>query len=170
MLFTKAARCRAEAALTNPASLPAPPSIRIAWTFADSTKDLRPLSDHNVVYSFQCLAPLNFTQQGNPDNDDWKNLRGVPYSAKDAAAMRKAFVGAGSWARQYGLPVLVTAFAVHDTAPKADRLRRLRDVRVLVEEQQFAWTVWSWQGNAGFGLSGGGLLPSELKRTLGLPK
>ena len=142
----------------------------VCYADVDSMKDLRPLSDHNVVYGFQYLDPLNFTQQGNQNNDDWKKLRGVRYTARDAATMRKAFVGAGGWARQYGLPVLVTAFAVHDTAPKSDRLRWLRDVRVLAEEQQFAWTVWSWQGSAGFGLSGNGQLPGEVKRVLGLSR
>ena len=137
---------------------------------ADSMQSLRPLSDRNVVYSFQYLDPLNFTQQGNRNNEDWKKLRGVPYTAGDAAAMRRAFVRAGGWARQYGLPVLVTAFAVHDTAPPPDRLRWLHDVRVLAEQQQFAWTVWSWQDDSGFGLSEGGQLPGELKQALGLPR
>jgi len=108
--------------------------------------------------------------QGNLNNDGWKNLRGVPYTARDASAMRRAFAGAGGWARQYNLPVLVTAFAVHDTAPTADRLRWLRDLRVLAEEQQFAWTVWSWQDSAGFGVSRGGTLSGELNRALGLSR
>jgi len=142
----------------------------ICYADADSMQDLRPLSDHNVTYSFQYLDPLNFTQQGNLNNDGWKNLRGVPYTARDASAMRRAFAGAGGWARQYNLPVLVTAFAVHDTAPTADRLRWLRDLRVLAEEQQFAWTVWSWQDSAGFGVSRGGTLSGELNRALGLSR
>ena len=146
------------------------PALVSGLCYADSSSltDLRPLADKNVVYGFQYLDPLNFTQQGNPTDDDWKKLKNVPYGASDARMMQAAFSAVGSWARQYSLPVLLTSFTVHGSAPREGRLRWLRDVRVQAEGQHFAWAVWTWQSPYGFGLSDGGRLPDELKRALGL--
>ncbi|SMB79331.1 glycoside hydrolase family 5 protein [Deinococcus hopiensis] len=140
----------------------------ICYADADSILDLRPLADRNVVYGFQYLNPLDFTQQGNPSNDDWKRLKGVPYTVNDARAMRRSFEAVGHWSRRYGVPVLLTSFAVHTSAPSAERLRWLRDVRTLAEGQHFAWAAWSWQSPFGFGISGGGKVPARLKQVLGL--
>lgn len=140
----------------------------ICYADADSVIDLRPLADRHMVYGFQYLDPLNFTQQGNPSNDDWKLLKGVTYTDRDAQTMRRTFAAVGDWSRRNGVPVLLTAFAVHDSAPSADRLRWLRDVRIQAERQQFSWSVWSWQSPYGFAVSLGGRLPDQLRRALGL--
>ena len=140
----------------------------ICYADSDSVVDLRPLADRNVIYGFQYLNPLKFTQQGNPNNDDWKPLKGVRYTANDARQMRHSFETVGDWSRRYGVPVLITAFSVHVSAPGADRLRWLRDVRMLAEQQQFSWSVWSWQSPFGFAVSTGGQLPPDLRRALGM--
>lgn len=43
-----------------------------------------PLNDKNVIYTFQFLDPIPFTQQGNPTNDLWKWFKNVPYPSTNA--------------------------------------------------------------------------------------
>jgi endoglucanase len=140
----------------------------ICYADADSLTALRPLRDKNVVYGFQYLDPLNFTQQGNPTDDHWKTLRNVRYTPDNTVEMRAAFAAVGGWAKQHGVPVMLTSFAVHSSAPEADRLRWFKDVRQQAEGQRLAWAVWSWQSPYGFGLSRSGKLQDTLKRALGL--
>ncbi|MFB9990959.1 glycoside hydrolase family 5 protein [Deinococcus oregonensis] len=140
----------------------------ICYADAGSLTELRPLRDKNVVYGFQYLDPLKFTQQGNPTDDHWKTLKGVRYTPADTAAMQATFAALGGWARQHGVPVMLTSFAVHNSAPQPDRLRWFADVRQQAESQRLTWAVWSWQSPYGFGLSRSGKLQDGLKRVLGL--
>ena len=65
--------------------------------------------------------------------------------------------------------MLLSSFAVHVSAPHADRLRWLRDVRTAAGAQKMAWAAWSWESPYGFGLTEQGKLPAEMKKALGLP-
>ncbi len=149
---------------------PALPVLVSGLCYADATSlvDLRPLADRNVVYGFQYLDPLAFTQQGNPTDDSWKVLRNVHYAKADAQTMRRAFELVGGWARRYGAQVMLTSFTVHRSAPPADRLRWLQDARAQAERQKFAWAAWTWQSPYGFSLSDGRTLPADVRRALGL--
>lgn len=129
---------------------------------------LKPLADKNVVYGFQYLDPLDFTQQGNPTNDEWRSLKNVRYAAAAADTMRRAFDAVGDWSRRHGVPVLVTSFGVHRSAPPTERSRWLRDVRAGAERQNFAWSAWTWESPYGFGISAGGKLSAEVKKALGM--
>ncbi|WP_425145049.1 glycoside hydrolase family 5 protein [Deinococcus sp.] len=166
---------------------------------------LHPLSDPNLIYSFQYVEPLLFTQQGNPENADWQSFRNVPYpydKAKLQPVLKAILAGVsdagqrakskatfealskddftqttlrgqlalvGGWAKQNGVRVLLTSFAVRGSAPAPDRARWFFDVRQAAEAGGMAWAAWSWTSPYGFGLSRDGKLPPDLKRSLGLP-
>lgn len=50
------------------------------WGGIDGLRQLRPLADRNVVYSFHCYDPFPFTHQGTTwSSDAVKPLRAVPY-------------------------------------------------------------------------------------------
>ncbi|ULH17204.1 glycoside hydrolase family 5 protein (plasmid) [Deinococcus sp. KNUC1210] len=60
------------------------PNLTLVLTgacFSDSYSltQLVPPVDPNLIYEFQFLDPLTFTQQGNPANELWAHFRGVPY-------------------------------------------------------------------------------------------
>ncbi|AWN22519.1 hypothetical protein DKM44_04100 [Deinococcus irradiatisoli] len=170
-----------------------------------SLTTLKPLADANVMYSFQYLEPLMFTQQGNPVHSEWQHFKGVPYPLDKAqlpallasilkstppasrAAVKKEFgsLSIGSfdqaalkgqlalvsgWAQRNAVKVVLSAFAVHQSAPRASRLNWLRDVRAAAEAQGLAWAVWSWDSPYGFGLIEQGKLPAETRKALGLPQ
>ncbi|GAA4007173.1 cellulase family glycosylhydrolase [Deinococcus rubellus] len=165
---------------------------------------LRPLADANLIYSFQYVEPLMFTQQGNPTNSAWSYFAGVPYPldksrlpallstilkatpAASRALVKKEFeartVGSfdqaalagqinlvSGWAQRSGVKVLLSSFAVHRSAPPADRLRWLHDVRMAAEAQKMGWAVWSWESPYGYGVTEQGKLLPEMKKALGLP-
>lgn len=150
---------------------PTLPVLVTGSCYADATSlvDLRPLADRNVMYGFQYLDPLTFTQQGNPNDSQWAALRGVHYSAAAQAATQATFALVGHWAQRYGVPVTLTSFAVHRSAPPADRLNWLADARRQAEAWHLNWAVWSWQSPYGFGLSDGHALPDGVRRALNLP-
>jgi len=165
---------------------------------------LKALADPNLIYSFQYLEPLMFTQQGNPTHSEWKYFVGVPYPldksklpallssvlkgtpAASRAAVKKEFearnVGSfdqaaltgqinlvSGWAQRSGVKVLLSSFAVHQSAPRADRLRWLHDVRAAAGAQKMGWAVWSWDSPYGYGVTEQGKLLPEMKKALGLP-
>ncbi len=169
-----------------------------------SLTTLKPLADANLIYSFQYLEPLMFTQQGNPTHSEWQYFRGVPYPLSESklpallssilkttpaasrALVKKEFetreVGTfdqaaltaqinlvSGWAQKGGVKVLLSSFAVHVSAPHADRLRWLRDVRTAAQAQKMDWAAWSWESPYGYGLTERGKLPAEIKKALGLP-
>lgn len=176
----------------------------LCYSEGDALTQIRPLEDKNVLYSFQYLEPLIFTQQGNPGNLEWNVLKGIPYPANAAQlktsspgllakisdpklrqkvkAALEGYAGSGfaeadvrmalgrvsGWARQNNVSVLLKSFTVHSSAPRKDRLRWFRDVRLNAERQKLAWSVWTWQSPFGYGILEGGKLSAEVKAALGL--
>ncbi|WP_339097275.1 glycoside hydrolase family 5 protein [Deinococcus sp. VB343] len=53
-----------------------------------SLMQLTPLSDRNIIYTFQYVDPIPFTQQGNRTNEIWQWFKNVPYPATQAQADR----------------------------------------------------------------------------------
>jgi endoglucanase len=52
-----------------------------AWCYSDSynlTLSV-PANDKNIIYGFQYLKPLQFTQQGNKETPGWAYFKNVPY-------------------------------------------------------------------------------------------
>jgi len=44
---------------------------------------MKPLGDKNLIYTFQVVNPLVFTQQGNPINPYWVGLKNIPYPVNE---------------------------------------------------------------------------------------
>lgn len=176
----------------------------LCYSSAYSMIQMKPLEDKNLIYSFQFVDPLVFTQQGNPINAEWVGFKNIPYPVSEAklraqipamlkgvpdpklrkamaatledyaksaygeAQIRSELEGAQGWARQQNVSVMLKSFAVHSSAPRADRLRWFRDVRTLAENSKMPWAVWTWTSPYGFGLLEGGKLPLDMKKALGL--
>ena len=178
----------------------------LCYSSGYSLTQMKPLEDKNLIYTFQFVDPLVFTQQGNPINDEWIGFKNIPYpvagaklraqipgmlknisdakqrkymadtleeyakSAYGETQIRSELEGAQGWARQQNVSVMLKSFAVHSSAPRADRLRWFRDVRTLAENSKMPWAVWTWTSPYGFGLLEGGELPADMKKALGLWK
>ena len=62
----------------------------------------------------------------------------------DGARVRAEISKAAEWARAHRAALMCGEFGVLATAPAADRLRYLRDVRSACEERGIGWAVWSY--------------------------
>jgi hypothetical protein len=70
---------------------------------------------------------------------------------------------AWEWGQQYGVRLTANEFGVMPTAPYADRLAWIRDVRETFERYGIGWTVWGYDDGFGldafsFGAIDGGVL------------
>lgn len=133
-----------------------------------------PYPDDNLIYTFHFYTPHNFTHQGATWGwDMWRRLRNLPYpSSPESVAAAAETVDPGArdhvlhygrqqwdraklaqridlvsqWAGRHDLVVQCTEFGVISKAPRADRVRWLRDARTLMEDAGFGWTLWDYAG------------------------
>lgn len=172
------------------------------WGNAKELTRLEPVDDPNVVYDFHFYDPFEFTHQGATwAVSEWRDLRELPYPASvpgvvpalgdirttsaKVTALRYANAGWNAdrlaeklgdvveWSERHGVRVICGEFGVLRTgAPRADRVRWLRDVRTLLERNEFGWSVWDYSSDL-FGLAeatGGGrrVVDRGTLRALGL--
>ena len=83
--------------------------------------------------------------------------------------LQRQIARAGDWGRQNSVGVLLSAFAVRNSAPAGDRARWLGDVRQAAEAADMPWAVWSWTSPFGFEVSENGVLQPAVREALGLP-
>ena len=150
------------------------------WGGVDGLLALAPLEDANVVYSFHCYEPFIFTHQGAEWTDPLhKELSGVPYPSSpelvapilgsmqdkkardrvasygaqkwDAGKVRAFVARAAEWGKRNGVAVWCGEFGVYrKSAPAADRLSWIRDMRSALESLGVGWAMWEY--DSGFGL------------------
>ncbi|PWC27625.1 glycoside hydrolase family 5 protein [Teichococcus aestuarii] len=104
-------------------------------------RQLDPLQDGNLIYSFHCYTPMLFTHQGAAWAQPYARIKGVPYPLRaadvraagaaapaadrqaiaaeardgagwDGAALEALLAEAGEWASQHGVPLVCTEFGV----------------------------------------------------------
>lgn len=150
------------------------------WSNIDSLTHLEPLDDPNLVYDFHFYEPFTFTHQGAEWSDAvmW-TLHDVPYPSSpeglaalaeeasdeavqemlvwygeerwDSERIRQAIEPVANWAKQHQVPLLCLEFGVYRKfSPAADRVRWIRDVRTILEDDGIGWAMWEY--DEGFGL------------------
>lgn len=150
------------------------------YSQVDALVQLSPLPDPNVIYGFHFYEPMVFTHQAAewlpPTFADITNLPypSTPTLVLDAIAaattqMAKDWIAyygqerwnvvkiqtrlnlAVQWAKTHGVPLLCSEFGVYDlVAPPASRYLWTKDVRLGLEANRVAWSMWHW--DRGFGL------------------
>ena len=153
------------------------------WGRIDTLVPMEPYADRNVVYSFHCYDPFNFTHQGASwVGEPTKSLRRVPYPITLAVAgqvvphqenetnqgavwqlgherwnypkLRSVVGRAAAWGREHGVAVACTEFgARRDDVLPEHRLTYLRDFRSACEAHKIPWAMWDYAG--GFGIATG---------------
>lgn len=152
------------------------------WGSVKDLVRLEPVDDPNVVYDFHFYDPYEFTHQGATwAVSEWRDLRELPYPASvpgvvpalseirttsarvtalkygnsgwNADRLAEKLGDVVEWSDRHGVRVVCGEFGVVRTsAARADRMRWLRDVRALLERNEFGWSVWDYSSEQ-FGLA-----------------
>lgn len=114
-------------------------------------KNLRPLPNSNVVYSFHFYEPHQLTHQGILGFPE-----GLPYPGEvprrgywDKARLASYFSAVDTFQRKYKVPVQVGEFGFIRFGTTGSRARYIKDVLDLVKERQWSWLFHSfreWDG------------------------
>ena len=130
------------------------------------------VADQDLVYDFHFYEPITFTHQGATwGADTWQFMKDVPYPATPAAVapilagiqnpkakaevedygaenwnqekVARSLSTVTSWARNQGVRIICSEFGVYpQSAPRASRLRYLKDVREVLEFYGIGWGHW----------------------------
>lgn len=132
----------------------------------DSQMNFVKVDDPNVIYTFHCYDPFEYTHQFA----SWTHLRqreGGPYPqrGRDKAFMKSRLDGYIAWAQRNGAALFLGEFGVIRACYENDRggLVWMADMVDLLTEAGIPWTCHAWHEDA-FGLYlGGGRLPDPAR-------
>ena len=125
------------------------------WGGIGGMKDLILPDDENLIFSFHCYDPFNFTHQGA----DWSSGEGgmdqhlgTQWTGSDFEKrnLENSFRAVKAWSETTGLPVLMGEFGAYEKAPMESRVRWTNYMRETAEYYGFAWSYWEFC--AGFGI------------------
>ncbi len=152
------------------------------WGSIDGLLKLPVLADKNLLYSFHCYDPFQFTHQGAGwTSPDEQALHNVPYPSSpeavapilptierstakkylqsygdqrwDALKLQKRIDSAAVWASKNGVPLMCGEFGVYPKfAPAADRLQWFRDMRKALDKHGIGFCIWGYDDVLGLGV------------------
>jgi endoglucanase len=120
------------------------------WNNSDQLPTLvLPKADRNILVTFHSYEPFRFTHQGAPWVEGMKDVRGIPFTHADEAAIRAQYDRVAAWSRQEDRPVLMGEFGAYDRGgtPIADRARYTATVRREAEAHGFPWAYWQFDSD-----------------------
>jgi endoglucanase len=122
------------------------------WGSIAGLLDLKPSTDHNVIYSFHFYEPWAFALQGCswvPGADSIHHLT-YPYLRDgedwNYSRILSRLQHAARWSKANGVPILCGEFGVSLAAPQESRYRYLMDMRVALETLGIGWNLWAYDG------------------------
>ena len=142
------------------------------WNAPATFRELSPLADPRIVYTFHFYEPHSFTHQGAPWVRWAKDLPPQPYPGEpvglreamaaadgqahaqadhlfhrwDKAALAAMLEPVLAFQREHQVPVFCGEFGVYLKAARPDQLRWMQDFCDLLVEHGLGFTYWSWRG------------------------
>ena len=147
------------------------------WSDVFMLRNLRPLDDPNIIYTFHFYEPHLFTHQGARwGSPEWLVYTNVPYpmppevgsnmmaSVTNESVREAMFVHieqdwnadkiesrinmASEWAAKHGATIWCGEFgAYRPYMGTEDRARYINDVRNTLERHGIGWTLWDFKGS-----------------------
>ena len=140
------------------------------WNNPGEFKDLRPLEDDNVLYSFHSYQPVIFTHQFAEwiPEPYFRQKRSWPgtYAPPDYEMKTKLKIEDGEWNKnrlrgtmenalefraKYNVPVACNEFGVYVQVERQSQLNWLRDFLSLLQEADVGFSYWNYK-NLDFGV------------------
>lgn len=113
-------------------------------------RNLTPMADKKVIYTFHDYVPHAFTHQSLPG---WPAVANYPYNDNgtviDRSYRHNDMKQVADFQKKYDVPILVGEFSVIRWAPKADAVRWLQDGIDYYEANGWSWTYHAfreWDG------------------------
>jgi endoglucanase len=112
------------------------------------TLDL-PKADRNILVTFHSYEPFRFTHQGAPWAEGMKDVRDIPFTPADEAAIKADYDKVAAWSKANDRPVLMGEFGAYDKSgtPIEARARYTATVRREAEAHGFPWAYWQFDSD-----------------------
>ena len=122
------------------------------WGGISGIMDLMIPEDENLILSFHCYDPFNFTHQGADWADNMDQYLGTKWTGSDfeKRSLDNTFKKVKAWSESTGLPVLLGEFGAYSKAGMDSRVLWTEYMRETAEYYGFAWSYWEFC--AGFGI------------------
>jgi len=122
------------------------------WGGISGIMDLMIPEDENLILSFHCYDPFNFTHQGAEWSDNMDQYLGTEWTGTEfeKKALDNSFRFVKAWSEATGLPVLLGEFGAYSKADMESRINWTAYMREIAEYYGFAWSYWEFC--AGFGI------------------
>lgn len=108
----------------------------------------RPLADTNLIYTWHCYDPLDFTHQGfawhNPFYPAGTVFPGTPASFYEEL-LYNGVAHVMHWKDTFNLPVFLGEFGVSEHADAASRCNWIEFVGNKLDENNIPWFYWDWR-------------------------
>ncbi|MDR1760108.1 MAG: glycoside hydrolase family 5 protein [Fibrobacter sp.] len=140
------------------------------WNNAEQFRDLTPVDDDNVLYSFHSYQPVIFTHQFAAWIDDpyFREVRNWPgnYPPPATSAQTNLPVESGEWNKErlrktmehalefrskHGVPVACNEFGVYVQVNRKSQLNWISDFTSLLREADVGFSYWNYK-NLDFGV------------------
>jgi aryl-phospho-beta-D-glucosidase BglC (GH1 family) len=141
------------------------------WNTPSEFKDLNPLDDDNVLYSFHSYQPVIFTHQfaawipdpyfrqkrswpgfyDPPQDRDAKTKLNLEDGAWDKERLRRTMENALDFRAKFNVPVACNEFGVYVQVERQGQLNWLRDFMSLLQEADVGFSYWNYK-NLDFGI------------------
>lgn len=140
------------------------------WNSAEEFKDLTPVDDDNVIYSFHTYTPVCFTHQyaawiqdpffhqtriwpgeySAPEGEAQTRL-GMDFGKWDKDRLCKSLQNAFDFRKKYDLPVACNEFGVYAQVNRESQINWLNDFMEILRENDVGYSYWNYK-NLDFGL------------------
>ena len=153
------------------------------WNSAEEFKNLTPVDDDNVLYSFHSYTPVCFTHQFaawiedpyfhikrtwpgvySPPEKDAKTRLNMDFGAWDKSRLKASLQNALDFRAKYKVPVACNEFGVYAQVDRESQMHWIEDFLEILKEAEIGYTYWNYK-NLDFGLvSDGESLHKNLKQ------
>lgn len=122
------------------------------YTF-NGLAQLRPFSDHRMIYSGHVYDPLDFTSQGTGGGAGIAgSIRYGGGQRRNRVILEHALQTPERFQDQYHVPIFVGEFSVIRWAPREDAVNWLRDAIAIFEEHHWSWAYHTFRDYTGWSL------------------
>jgi endoglucanase len=120
------------------------------WNGIESLKTLvLPENDQNIIVTVHFYHPMNFTHQGAPWAEEWKDKTGVKWTAspEETNEIESKLQVAADWSKANNRPIYLGEFGAYDKGEMDSRARYTAYVARTAEKLNFSWGYWQFDSD-----------------------